>query len=315
MGISAVSIEKDFWVCWALKELLALPGWGGHLTFKGGTSLSKAWKLIDRFSEDIDLVIEREYLGFGGETLSRSRVGKLKATCSAKIEGEIRPALQQRIDRALPKGERGTVSFAGPEVDPDQLTLLFNYPTVLASDEVRYIKSEVRLEFGARSEVEPAELPTIRPYLAEQIPNLFSAPDFAVRTIAARRTFWEKAMLLHEEYHRPAGKPVKKRLSRHYYDLWCLIKKGAAAEAVIDGALFDRVAKHRAAFFRQTWLDYKTLAKGSLRLAPPAARLAEWRQDYQSMRDGMFFGVPPEFADILDVVRRFESEFNASARR
>lgn len=219
LGISAVSVEKDFWVCWTLRELLTLPGWGEQLTFKGGTSLSKAWKLIDRFSEDIDLVIEREHLGFGGTTLSRNRVDKLKAVCSAKIDGELRPA-------------------------------------------------------------------------------------------AARRTFWEKAMLLHEEYHRPVEKPVKKRLSRHYYDLWCLIKKGSAAEAVKDAPLFDRIAKHRQAFFRQNWLDYKTLKKGSLLLVPPSGRLAEWRQDYQAMRGDMFFSDPPEFAAVLEVVGQFEAEFN-----
>lgn len=312
LGISAVSVEKDFWVCWTLRELLALPGWGPQLTFKGGTSLSKGWKLIDRFSEDIDLVIERDYLGFGGATLSRSRVGKLKDVCSAKIDGEIRPALQQRIDTALPHGERGTLSFAGRETDPDQLTLLFAYPTALSVDEADYIKREVKMEFGARSETEPAERPTIRPLLAEQIPGVFSAPEFEVRTVAARRTFWEKAMLLHEETFRPAGKALKTRLSRHYYDLSCLIQKGIAAEAVKDAGLFERIATHREAFFRQTWVDYKTLKKGTLRLLPPKERLAEWRKDYQAMRDDMFFSEPPKFEAILEVVEEFEADFNKS---
>jgi len=310
LGISAVSVEKDFWVCWTLRELFALPGWGPQLTFKGGTSLSKAWKLIDRFSEDIDLVIERDYLGFGGATLSRSRVGKLRDACSAKIDGEIRPAFQQRIDKSLPHGERGTLSFAAPEVDRDQLTLLFAYPTALPVAEADYIKREVKIEFGARSETEPAERPAIRPFLAEQIPGVFSASEFEVRTVAARRTFWEKAMLLHEETFRTAEKPIKTRLSRHYYDLSCLIQKGVGAEAVKDTGLFDRIAKHREAFFRQTWVDYTTLKKGSLRLLPPEGRLAEWRQDYQAMRDDMFFSEPPKFEAILEVIGQFQADFN-----
>lgn len=313
LGISAVSVEKDFWVCWTLRELLALPGWGPHLTFKGGTSLSKSWKLIDRFSEDIDLVIERDYLGFGGETLSRSRADKLKDVCSARIDKEIRPALQKSIDSALPKDEHGTLTLAGRDVDADQLTLLFAYPTTLPAAEADYVKREVKMEFGARSETEPAERPTIRPFLAEQIPGVFSAAEFEIRTVAARRTFWEKAMLLHEQAFRSAEKPLKTRLSRHYYDLSCLIQKGVAAEAVKDAGLFDRIAKHRQAFFRQPWVDYKTLKKGSLRLLPSKERLAEWRQDYQAMRVDMFFSEPPRFEAILEVVGQFEADFNKAA--
>ena len=309
LGISAVSVEKDFWVCWVLRELLSLPGWGEQLTLKGGTSLSKAWKLIDRFSEDIDLVIDREHIGFGGPTLSGSRVDKLKKACSAKISGELRPALLERIRKALPEGAGWTLSLAGRDEDRDQLTLLFAYPSVL-SIEAGYIKREVRMEFGARSETEPAERPTIQPFLAEQVPGMFSSAAFVVKTIAARRTFWEKAMLLHEEYYRPMEKPLKKRLSRHYYDLGCLIRKGIAAEAVKDAALFDRIAKHREAFFRQKWLDYKTLKKGSLRIVPPEERLAEWRRDYQAMRGEMFFSEPPQFAKILETVGEFEADFN-----
>jgi predicted nucleotidyltransferase component of viral defense system len=66
LGLSAGSVEKDLWVCWTLRALFRLPASGPQLTFKGGTSLSKGWNLIDRFSEDIDIVINREFLGFGG---------------------------------------------------------------------------------------------------------------------------------------------------------------------------------------------------------------------------------------------------------
>jgi hypothetical protein len=309
LGISAVSVEKDFWVCWVLRELLSLPGWGEQLTLKGGTSLSKAWKLIDRFSEDIDLVIERAHLGFAGPTLSGSRVEKLKEVCSARIDAGIRPALLQRIGKALPKGADWSLRLAGRDEDRDQLTLLFAYPSVLPI-ETDYIKREVRMEFGARSETEPAERPTIQPFLSEHIPGIFSSAGFIVKTIAARRTFWEKAMLLHEECYRPIEKPLKKRLSRHYYDIFCLIEKGTAAEAIKDALLFDRIAKHRQAFFRQKWLDYSTLKKGTLRMAPPKARLAEWRRDYQAMRGDMFFSEPPAFAQVLAAVGKFEADFN-----
>ena len=130
---------------------------------------------------------------------------------------------------------------------------------------------------------------------------------------AARRTFWEKAMLVHEENFRPADKPRKVRLARHYYDLWCLINKGVAAQAMADSGLFQRVAAHREIFFRWSWVDYSTLRHGSLRLIPSDDQLAAWRQDYQIMRGEMFFGDVPKFDAILRVVGDFEKRFNQSA--
>jgi hypothetical protein len=130
--------------------------------------------------------------------------------------------------------------------------------------------------------------------------------------VAARRTFWEKAMLLHEETFRPPDRPRKARLSRHYYDLWCLIRKGIAAQAMADLDLFDRVARHRKVFFRQNWVDYDTLRKGSLRLLPAPEQLSDWRRDYEAMRDEMFFDEPPVFEELLAEVRQFEEEFNRS---
>jgi hypothetical protein len=140
-------------------------------------------------------------------------------------------------------GESWTLQLAGPEVDPDLQTLLFVYPSVLPG-QPSYITRRVKIELGARAETEPAELPSIQPLLAEDAESALGPCVFAVRTIAARRTFWEKAMLLHEEYHRPPGKTLKPGLSRHYYDLWCMIQKGTAAEAVADPGLFERIASN-----------------------------------------------------------------------
>lgn len=120
----------------------------------------------------------------------------------------------------------------------------------------------------------------MQPMLAEAFPQVLGAASFSVRTVAPRRTFWEKAMLLHEETYRPSGKPRKARMSRHYYDLWCLITKGVAAEAVRDEGLFERVAAHRQMFFRYGWMDYATLSKGRMRLLPLPEQEAGWRQDY-----------------------------------
>lgn len=309
LGFVPATIEKDFWVCWTLRELFNLPVWGEQLTFKGGTSLSKGWRLISRFSEDIDVVIDREFLGFGGETLSNNRQGKLRNECSRRIMEELQPELAQRLRDAIPETLDWELSPADAAEDPDQQTLLFSYPS-LFRDSLAYLRPVVKIEMGARSDTEPVEAPVIRPYLAEAFPDLLRESAFPIRTVAARRTFWEKAMLLHEETFRPADRPRKPNLSRHYYDLWCLITKGVAEQAIADYDLFDHCARHRQLFFKQSWVDYGTLRKGSLRLIPPDEQLSFWQKDYEAMREEMFFDDPPRFAEVLDVVRQFQEEFN-----
>jgi len=319
LGIHAVSVEKDFWVCWTLRELFQLPEWGEHLTFKGGTSLSKAWKLIERFSEDIDIVIGRNFLGFGGDRApehapsrkqQRQRLDALKAGCQQRIRDSLKPALFARIKSLLPSDN--TWKLEEDSGDPDGQSLSFFYPAVIET--AAYVQPVVKIELGARSDTEPSETPQIMPYLADAFPQVLGPSAFPVRAVAARRTFWEKAMLLHEETFRPADKPRKIRLARHYYDLWCLITKGVAAQAVADSGLFNRVAAHRRIFFRWSWVDYKTLRAGSLRLVPPDDQLTAWRQDYQTMRGEMFFGDVPKFDEILRVIGEFERQFNDSTR-
>lgn len=310
LGLVPASIEKDYWVCWVLRELFRLPVWGEMLTFKGGTSLSKGWQLISRFSEDIDIVIDRDFLGFGGETLSSNRQGKLRDACSKRIQTELQPALEQRVREVLPEDMEWSLVAADAAEDPDLQTLLFRYPSVFAGS-ITYLRPLVKIELGARSETEPVESPIIKPYIADAFPDLLPDSSFSISTIAARRTFWEKAMLLHEETFRPSSKPRRARLSRHYYDLWCLITKGVAAQAVADTELFGHVARHRRVFFRQSWVDYDKLCKGSLRLLPPSEQLPEWGQDYDAMKGEMFFDEPPNFDDVLKTVAKFEAEFNA----
>ena len=317
-GLHAVSVEKDFWVCWTLHELFQLPEWGTHLTFKGGTSLAKAWKLIERFSEDIDVVIDRDFLGFGGDRgpehapskkQQRLRLDALKAECQQLIRHSLHLALAARFKSLLPAD--AVWRLEEDPADPDGQSLSFFYPAVIET--AAYVQPVVKIELGARSDTEPSETPQIQSYLAEAFPQILGPDTFPVRTVAPRRTFWEKAMLLHEETFRPADKPRKVRLARHYYDLWCLINKGVAAQALADPGLFKRVAAHREIFFRWSWVDYTTLHPGSLRLVPPDDQLALWRQDYQTMRGEMFFGNVPKFDEILCVVGDFEKHFNQSS--
>lgn len=318
LGIQAASIEKDFWVCWTLRELAELPDLGEHLTFKGGTSLSKAWKLIDRFSEDIDLVVDRETLGFGGDA-SQERAPSNKQR-RRRLEGLIeacRRWVQERLQPALAK--RMSERVSGPDSvkpDPDAedgQCLLFEYPGAFREAEAGYVRPVVKIELGARSDDWPSESRAFMPYLAEALPDI--APDAKVsfRTLAAERTFWEKAALLHEETFRPADKPRNLRMARHYYDLWCLISRGLAEKASSEEELFKRVAEHRQVFFRWSWVDYETLRRGTLRLLPREGQLASWRLDYEAMSGSMFFGTVPAFDEVLKVVGDFERRFNERA--
>lgn len=316
LGLSAGSVEKDLWVCWTLRALFRLPVSGPHLTFKGGTSLSKGWKLIDRFSEDIDIVMDREFLGFGGAeapedaSSNRQRMTRLEAlmgAAQAHIRDVLGPALEQEIRQLLPPKAGWTLEADGD--DPDAQTLLFHYPSAMGA--TAYVRPVVKIELGARSDTEPSATPEIAPYLVDVFPDEVPGSQFLVHAVTPERTFWEKVALLHEETYREGSAAPKARLARHYYDLWCLITRGTAERAVRNGDLFDRVASHRAVFFRRSRDAQASFAPGSLRIVPAADRLAQWRRDYDAMRESMFFGETPEFSAILATVGRFEEDFNA----
>jgi hypothetical protein len=319
MNLAAASVEKDFWVCWVLRELTALPGFGEHLTFKGGTSLSKGWGLIERFSEDIDIVVDRAILGFGGDASpenapSKKQLGKrlddLRDKCREWVQGPLRNTLDARITATL--GAKDWKLEVDPQVEDGQC-LLFHYPSAYAGDKDSYVARAVKIEMGARSDDWPDESRQIQPYLSQHVPALAADAAFPVTTLKAERTFWEKAMLLHEETFRPANKPRGQRMARHYYDLHCLIHSGVADRAAADRDLFQRCAAHRQVFFRQNWVDYDTLKPGSLRLLPADAQLSDWRKDYEQMQGPMFFGDAPSFDDILKAVGDFQQRFNATS--
>lgn len=319
MGLQALSVEKDFWVCWTLRELFAVPDVGSHLTFKGGTSLSKAWKLIERFSEDIDIIVDKDVLGFGGEASPdtapsnkqrKTRLEGLMNACRTWVQGTLQPALASRLRSVL--GGSGWKL----EVDPDMADgqcLLFHYPSVFAPGVAGYVRPVVKIELGARSDDWPHEEKPIQPYVLERFPALDPAHPFPIRVLAVERTFWEKACLLHEETFRPADKPRKLRMARHYYDLWCLLGAGVGERALAQPALFQRVAEHRELFFRYSWVDYGTHKPGTFRLTPPETHVSNWRADYEEMLGPMFFGPTPTFDEMIAAAAGFERTFNAGA--
>ncbi|MDD5170574.1 MAG: nucleotidyl transferase AbiEii/AbiGii toxin family protein, partial [Syntrophales bacterium] len=225
MRLSPQIIEKDFWVCWTLRELFTLPEIGSMLIFKGGTSLSKAYRLIERFSEDVDVSMSRAGLGFDDEVFDtetivsgkqrRRRIDRLRDACQHKIVKELRPKMITNISTAL--GNEKGWSLMLDEDDPDRQTLLYAYPSSLPEAVGAYMRPAVKIELGARSDHWPNDHVRIASYVAEQFPAAFETRDFMVKVLAPERTFWEKATMLHAGYHRPPDKEIPLRLSRHFY--------------------------------------------------------------------------------------------------
>lgn len=315
-GFDAIIVEKDFWVCWTLKEMFQLPAIGEHLIFKGGTSLSKVYKVIERFSEDIDVSIDRGFLGFGGTNEPEAgasnkekqrRIEGLKIACQQKIAETLLPALEAGIKVKVRHDEKWTLRSDAD--DPDRQTLLFEYPTSFPVDVAGYVRRIVKIEMGARADHWPSETKAVTPYVAEQFPQGFKEGSCVVKVLSAERTFWEKATILHAEFFRPAEKPMPERFSRHYCDFYEMVRRGGSTSAVAKLDLLARVAQHKNLFFKTSWARYNEAVKGSLRVMPPEHRLKALREDYVKMQQ-MFYGEPPGFDTILSLLSQWESDFN-----
>jgi hypothetical protein len=322
LGLANMIIEKDFWVCWTLKRLFGLRGDSTPgLIFKGGTSLSKAYSAIRRFSEDIDLSFDRRDLGYDGDrnpqaapsqNKAKALIESLVADVQRHIASVLLPRLNNAIMNELGSSENGAWSLVID--DNDAQNLIFNYPASLDDTEysgLAYLSRRVKLEFGARGDVWPAEQREIQSYAAEQFPDVFELPTCSVDVLALKRTFWEKATLLHMEHHRPGGMPTPQYLSRHYSDLASLADTTEAQAALADVDLLTQVADHKAVFFRAAWAQYDTARPGTLRLSPQAARLAALRRDYEAMKPMMFDDPPPSFERVMARIRQLESVINA----
>lgn len=314
-------VEKDFWVCWALRRLFTMPDAPAGMIFKGGTSLSKVFNATNRFSEDVDISFDRADLGFGGENdpghapskkEAKHRLKLLKEVCQAVVRDRFIPRFTVAVEGALQGSSEGNWRIEAAEDDPDCQTVLFHYPIGPASRgplAATYIAPAVRLELGARSDHWPAERATITPYAAEQFPAQFNDAQIAVRVLAAERTFWEKATILHAWYHARPDKPLKDRQSRHYYDIVKLFEAGIGPRALGRLDLLTAVANHKTVFFADASAKYEEARPGSLRLVPPASRLVELREDYAKMGT-MIFGEPPSFEYLLQVLAEIEGQIN-----
>jgi len=305
MRVHEAIVEKDFWVCWALDYLFQGSPWKDHLIFKGGTSLSKAFGAVERFSEDIDLVLDWQSLGYSPEepwaersATKQDAFGKESDQRTAMFLAQdfvpaIRPILAERC------GAHVGVVAQGQDV-------LIQYPRAFSLEAVQ---PQIRLEIGPMAARVPNEQRTIRPYAAERYLHLFSQAETSVRTLAAERTFWEKATILHQEAHRGPEKPLPARYSRHYYDLYRLSRLPIRDKALASIDLLQDVVQFKMRFYRCPWAMYEEARPGSLRLLPPEHHVAELQRDYRSMQ-AMLFGDIPSFDAIMTELSALEKIIN-----
>jgi len=309
-NISPVVLEKDFWVCWLL-GILFESEFANSLVFKGGTSLSKVFGVIERFSEDIDLSLSPTFLNLPDAGTSRNQANKwmarAEAVCGAVVQKQIAPILEVAVVSILGQRDQPWFEYL---TDPGTHSpvLLFHYPST-QPDGFKYLKRSVKLEFGSLTDQQPIGRHSVRPWVAEELPIAF--PDWKCEVVALEvgRSFWEKATILHTEYHRPAGKPMPDRFSRHYADTAALAKHPTVSKALDQHELRVRVVQWKSQFFGSSWANYDQAIPGTFRLIPPPDRLPALRRDYQAMRD-MYLSEPANFDDILSTLADLEARIN-----
>ena len=308
LKMSPAIIEKDFWVCYMLDYLFHRSPWRECLVFKGGTSLSKAYHLIERFSEDIDLILDWRLLGYGfnepWEGRSWTQQDKFVKEALARtirfLSNDLIPTLKADIGREinddfdffLESEEDSTVNFAYPQLFMDVSIL-----------------QVLRLEIGAMASWSPYENAAIKSFVADQYPHIFNAPSTIVRTAIAARTFWEKAKILHREANRDRGS-FPTRYSRHYYDLHQMANSQIKIMALQNIPLLQDVVAFKEKFYRCPWANYQEAMPGTMKLVPQSRYFSALEDDYSKMRK-MIYGIIPDFSIIISGLRKLENEINA----
>lgn len=323
LGTAEQNIEKDFWVCWTLDALFnELKSGGPRLLFKGGTSLSKGYGLIERFSEDIDITIFREDIGQAAtveelELLSgkkrEARLDAIKAACQDYILGpmqeQLSVLLQQTLKTANLNPNRARVAL-DPD-DPDGQSLLLWYPTATAEGNA-YIRRAIKIESGAKSALDPHAPLVVRPYVAEDLPSLDLAVG-NVTTVDPSRTFWDKVVILHGLRRwwdrRGELRGGGQRVSRHYYDVYRLLASEIGRKAMEDVEMAEDCVRHARMFFNRADLDLASAVPGSFTLTPHDGMLSDLRRDYEAM-SGMVFGPIPNIDEVVTQTAELEQRLN-----
>lgn len=306
-NLAPYAVEKDWWVVQTLTILFEQEV-GEHLVFKGGTSLSKAWNIIERFSEDIDLAVDRSFLGFDGE-LGKEQRTKLRKKANQYICETLYPSLQKAfIQKGLTDVNIELEDITSSDQDPVIINVY--YPNVIESP--GYIKPRVQIEIGCRSLREPFENKAIRSLVDEAYPKTdFSLHPVNIPSVLPERTFLEKLFLLHEEFQRPKDKMRVDRLSRHLYDVYKISLTEIADKALSNKELYETIVKHRHSFTRLGGVNYNLHQPQNINIIPKVELMQEWANDYKIMQEQMIHGESPNFEKLIEALQNLNRQINA----
>lgn len=308
-ALPSVAIEKDWWVTSVLQALFALP-YHEKLSFKGGTSLSKCWNLIERFSEDVDIAVNREFLGFYG-MLSKTQISNQlrRATCTfvrEKLQFDIKEQLEiEGIDSSLFSIDVNITPVT--TTDPEIIEIV--YQSLFEDND--YIKPVVKIEVSGRSMSEPLQTVKLQSMLDEVFFDMpFANPSFEAHVVSLQRTFLEKIFLLHEEFSKSNEWVRTERMSRHLYDLVRITDSSIAEEALQNKDLYNSIIEHRRQFVGLKDFDYNTLTPKMIKIIPPENVINNWRQDYEIMQKTMIYGTSLSFNRLIDKVKQLNERIN-----
>ena len=307
LGMTAFAVEKDWWVVQTLSSCFETSV-AGHLVFKGGTSLSKAWNVLRRFSEDIDLAINREFFGFTGD-LSKNKRDKLRKQSGSYVAHTFFPELKARF---LEKGFRQLNIELVEEIESDKdRKINVYYPNVIPSP--GYLQPRVQIEITSRSLREPFTVRSFSSLIDEAYPEAaFTQFPIKIPSVNPERTFLEKIFLLHEEFQRPQGKIRVERLSRHLYDVAILSKTKFGDKGLTDKVLYETIVEHRHKFTRIGGINYNFHNPRYIKIIPNPNIIDAWRKDYKTMIEQMIWGEnPPSFDNIIVELEILQTRINS----
>ena len=306
-GILPNAIEKDYWVSMVLRALFKQQ-YAYAFVFKGGTSLSKGWGLIERFSEDIDLAIDRKFLGFG-EELNKSQRTKLRKDSKAFVCETLSVDLRNCLQELGLTRECSVLVPETPVSDLDPVVIYVNYNSVLA-DKQEYIPERVKIEISCRSLIEPFEKIAMRSMIEDAFPEEdFSWNLFDVPTVLPERTFLEKVFLLHEEFNRPNGCSRLDRLTRHIYDVVQMMDKDFAHNVMNNKKMYNDIVAHRKSFTAWSGMDYGTHMPSTISFVPPERISEELNADYIKMQNGFIYGDTLPYAELISRLKELQQRF------
>jgi len=309
IGLPEAAIEKDWWVVRTL-ELVFQTEIAQHTVFKGGTSLSKAWNLIDRFSEDIDLAMDRRFLGFdkADAEMTGSQVSKLRKVSCNYISVKYLPLLKKTFhDAGFADVKLQLSEIKSPDEDPVKIEVI--YPAVTEKSE--YLPPRVLIEIGSRSEKEPFSEKHFSSFVGEHFNGKnFADSSITIPTVNPERTFLEKIFLLHEEFQQLAEKVKVDRQSRHLYDLEKMMDTDFGRKAIADKNLYQHIVEHRKKITPLCGIDYANHAPDKINLIPPDSMIAAWKKDYEQMQQSMIYRESLAFEKLMERISALKERIN-----